>query len=111
MSLQVGSLILQIDFKVLGIIFEGFMQMRFCMVSVYYKSIFTLLFLFSLSFQIQAQDSLTTVTAKKGDGILSLLRKQGMNPYEVYDDFIEDIGIVAAAGDSYQCILVMKHKS
>lgn len=88
MSLQVGSLILQIDFKVLGIIFEGFMQMRFCMVSVYYKSIFALLFLFSLSFQMQAQDSLTTVTAKKGDGILSLLRKQGINPYEVYDDFI-----------------------
>lgn len=35
-----------------------------------------------------AQDSLVRVTAKKGDGILSLLRKQGVNPYEVYDDFI-----------------------
>ncbi len=35
-----------------------------------------------------AQDSLVTVTAEKGDGILSLLRKQGANPYEMYDDFI-----------------------
>lgn len=35
-----------------------------------------------------AQDSLATVTAEKGDGILSLLRKHGMNPYEAYDDFI-----------------------
>lgn len=35
-----------------------------------------------------AQDSLVSVTAEKGDGILSLLRKQGVNPYEVYDDFI-----------------------
>jgi len=43
-------------------------------------------FLFHLS--ILAQDSLVVVTAEKGDGILSLLRKQGMNPYEVYDDFI-----------------------
>ena len=37
---------------------------------------------------LRAQDSLITVTAEKGDGILSLLRKQGLNPYEVYDDFI-----------------------
>lgn len=35
-----------------------------------------------------AQDSLVSVTAEKGDGILSLLRKQGVNPYEAYDDFI-----------------------
>lgn len=40
------------------------------------------------SFSGVAQDSLVTVTAEKGDGILSLLRKQGMNPYEAYDDFI-----------------------
>lgn len=38
--------------------------------------------------QVVAQDSLATVTAEKGDGILSLLRKNGMNPYEAYDDFI-----------------------
>lgn len=37
---------------------------------------------------IVAQDSLQTVTAEKGDGILSLLRKQGADPYEMYDDFI-----------------------
>ncbi len=41
-----------------------------------------------ISFSVIAQDSLVTVTAEKGDGILSLLRKQGMNPYEAYDDFI-----------------------
>ncbi|QCX02235.1 N-acetylmuramoyl-L-alanine amidase [Aggregatimonas sangjinii] len=35
-----------------------------------------------------AQDSLVTVTAKRGDGILSLLRDQGVNPYDLYDDFI-----------------------
>ena len=34
------------------------------------------------------QDSLITVTAKRGDGILSLLRDQGVNPYDLYDDFI-----------------------
>ncbi|MGI9551705.1 MAG: N-acetylmuramoyl-L-alanine amidase family protein [Aurantibacter sp.] len=34
------------------------------------------------------QDSLITVTAEKGDGILSLLRKQGVNPYDHFDDFI-----------------------
>lgn len=45
--------------------------------------------LFVLSFMVvNAQDSLVTVTAEKGDGILSLLRKQGVNPYEAYDDFI-----------------------
>ena len=37
---------------------------------------------------LNAQDSLTTVIADKGDGILSLLRKQGVDPYEHYDDFI-----------------------
>ena len=35
-----------------------------------------------------AQDSLQTVIAQKGDGILSLLRKQGVDPYASYDDFI-----------------------
>lgn len=44
--------------------------------------------LFFILVNIQAQDSLSTVTAAKGDGILSLLRKQGVNPYEHYDDFI-----------------------
>ena len=34
------------------------------------------------------QDSLQVAIAEKGDGIYSLLRKQGVNPYELYDDFI-----------------------
>ncbi|WP_339841362.1 N-acetylmuramoyl-L-alanine amidase [uncultured Maribacter sp.] len=34
------------------------------------------------------QDSLKTVTAEPGDGILSLLRKQGFNPYEVFEEFV-----------------------
>ncbi|SNR53965.1 N-acetylmuramoyl-L-alanine amidase [Maribacter sedimenticola] len=37
---------------------------------------------------VVAQDSLNTVTAEPGDGILSLLRKQGVDPYEVMDEFI-----------------------
>ena len=36
-----------------------------------------------------AQDSLVTITAEKGDGVLSLLRKQGVNPYDYYDSFLE----------------------
>lgn len=40
------------------------------------------------AFQGVAQDSLVSVIAEKGDGILSLLRKQGVNPYKAYDDFI-----------------------
>jgi len=39
-------------------------------------------------FVVKGQDTFATATAEKGDGILSLLRKQGMNPYEAYDDFI-----------------------
>lgn len=35
-----------------------------------------------------AQDSYLSVKAEKGDGIYSLLRKQGVNPYESFDDFI-----------------------
>lgn len=38
--------------------------------------------------QLFAQDALITVKAERGDGILSLLRKQGVNPYDHYDDFI-----------------------
>ena len=36
-----------------------------------------------------AQDSLLTITADKGDGVLSVLRKQGVNPYDYYDAFLE----------------------
>jgi N-acetylmuramoyl-L-alanine amidase len=35
------------------------------------------------------QDSLLTITAEKGDGILSLLRKQGVDPYAYFEDFID----------------------
>ncbi len=37
---------------------------------------------------ILAQDSIVTVTAEKGDGIYSLLRKQGVNPYKYFDKFV-----------------------
>lgn len=41
-----------------------------------------------LFLQTKAQDTLVKVTAEKGDGILSLLRKQGLNPYDAYDAFV-----------------------
>ncbi len=34
------------------------------------------------------QDSLAVVVAEKGDGIFSLLRKQGMDPINHYQDFL-----------------------
>lgn len=37
---------------------------------------------------IFAQDSLKTVVAQKGDGIYSLLRKQGLDPAAYYSDFV-----------------------
>lgn len=49
---------------------------------------FSLISIVLLSFQVIAQDTLASVKAQKGDGVLSLLRKQGMNPYAAYDDFI-----------------------
>ena len=52
------------------------------------KNFFFLFSFFLLHFFASAQDSLITVTAEKGDGILSLLRKQGVNPYDAYDEFI-----------------------
>lgn len=51
------------------------------------KSLLVLLLCFPLAILI-AQDSLNTVIAQKGDGIYSLLRKQGVDPYITYDDFI-----------------------
>ncbi|WP_194525822.1 N-acetylmuramoyl-L-alanine amidase family protein [Zobellia roscoffensis] len=44
----------------------------------------------AISFTMSAfsQDTIHTVVAERGDGILSLLRKQGVNPYDHYDDFI-----------------------
>jgi N-acetylmuramoyl-L-alanine amidase len=57
------------------------------MISRFFNRITFLLAMVSSLF-VNAQDSLTSVTAEKGDGILSLLRKQGINPYDAYDDFI-----------------------
>ncbi|MFS4494347.1 N-acetylmuramoyl-L-alanine amidase family protein [Maribacter sp. 2308TA10-17] len=58
------------------------------MVFRFFKNIVFLSLFMLVGFTGNSQDSLVTATAEKGDGILSLLRKQGMNPYEVYDDFI-----------------------
>ena len=55
---------------------------------MFYRKSLCFLGLFFLLAELAAQDSLATVTAEKGDGILSLLRKQGVNPYDHYDDFI-----------------------
>ncbi|MBT8182679.1 MAG: N-acetylmuramoyl-L-alanine amidase, partial [Eudoraea sp.] len=53
------------------------------------KSIISLFLLLCLPITILiAQDSLNTAIAQKGDGIYSLLRKQGVDPYITYDDFI-----------------------
>lgn len=49
---------------------------------------YALLFFAGMSLSCFAQDSLQTVVAEKGDGILSLLRKQGVDPYAHYNDFI-----------------------
>nr|WP_321160186.1 N-acetylmuramoyl-L-alanine amidase [Muriicola sp. Z0-33] len=37
---------------------------------------------------VQGQEALQIVIAERGDGIYSLLRKNGVNPYELYDDFV-----------------------
>lgn len=56
---------------------------------IFCKRALCLVGLFFMLTNLAAQDSLITVKAEKGDGILSLLRKQGVNPYDVFDDFIE----------------------
>ncbi|GMN09933.1 N-acetylmuramoyl-L-alanine amidase [Croceitalea sp. MTPC9] len=52
------------------------------------KALF-LFFTFAGCFAITAQDSLNTVIAEQGDGIYSLLRKNGINPTKFYNAFIE----------------------
>ncbi len=42
----------------------------------------------SMSFMLLAQDNFYTVTAEKGDGIFSMLRKQGLDPAKHYEAFI-----------------------
>ncbi len=48
----------------------------------------TLLFL-SVVFSSFSQDSLRTAIAEQGDGIYSILRKQGIDPTKFYKDFIQ----------------------
>lgn len=55
---------------------------------IFYRKAVCFFVLFCIFTGVSAQDSLAVVTAEKGDGILSLLRKQGVNPYDVFDDFI-----------------------
>ncbi|MFC4095160.1 N-acetylmuramoyl-L-alanine amidase family protein [Euzebyella saccharophila] len=59
---------------------------RFLSITLFYRPLFLIPFM--MVNMMAAQDTLTTVVAKKGDGILSLLRKQGVDPYDHYDDFI-----------------------
>jgi len=52
------------------------------------NSFFIFLFVFSC-FSLVAQDTLKTVVAQQGDGIYSLLRKNGINPTKFYSAFID----------------------
>ncbi|MFX0558475.1 N-acetylmuramoyl-L-alanine amidase family protein [Maribacter sp. CXY002] len=58
--------------------------------------------------QVAAQDTLVTVTANPGDGILSLLRNEGLKPYEHFDEFVSlnvaklKDSVHLIAGNSYQ---------
>jgi N-acetylmuramoyl-L-alanine amidase len=58
------------------------------MLSLNFRKAFFFVSFVAIVFEGLAQDSLMTVVAEKGDGILSLLRKYGVNPYEGYDEFI-----------------------
>ncbi|MGS0526214.1 N-acetylmuramoyl-L-alanine amidase family protein [Zobellia nedashkovskayae] len=53
-----------------------------------FKVLGLLVFVMGFTISSFSQDTIQTVVAQKGDGILSLLRKQGVNPYDHYDDFI-----------------------
>ncbi len=54
------------------------------------KRIQLLLLLLFLSIRsLTAQDSLQIITAENGDGIYSILRKQGLNPVEYFDEFVQ----------------------
>lgn len=44
--------------------------------------------LFTLPGLLRSQDSLKLVKAEQGDGIYSILRKQGLNPVEYFDEFV-----------------------
>ncbi|QWX83169.1 N-acetylmuramoyl-L-alanine amidase [Cellulophaga sp. HaHaR_3_176] len=50
-------------------------------------AVFLVITFFAFS-NVNSQDTILYAVAEKGDGILSLLRKQGANPYDVYDEFV-----------------------
>ena len=52
------------------------------------KNIYLGLLCLLCSMVLSAQDTLKTVKAESGDGIYSLLRKQGIDPIKYYEDFI-----------------------
>lgn len=60
----------------------------FCLANCMIKHLLSLLLLCAIGPTGIAQDSLKTVVAEKGDGILSLLRKNGASPYDYYDRFV-----------------------
>ena len=78
---------------------------NFCFKKVMYK--YLVLLLCSLQGML-AQDTLRTVIAEQGDGILSLLRKEGVHPYDSYAAFIDLNGanlrdsVHLIAGKSYK---------
>jgi len=55
---------------------------------LYQKRLWTLVVILFSVFLGQAQDSLLTAVAYKGDGIYSILRKNGIDPTKYYEDFI-----------------------
>ncbi len=55
---------------------------------IFFKRLSLLVFLV-FTVQVKAQDTLQTVVAERGDGIISLLRKQKLNPYDYFDDFVK----------------------
>lgn len=67
-----------------------------------------IVFFLIIPFIVISQSPLKSVTAQKGDGIYSLLRKQGLNPVKYYSSFIKlnasDLrnGSELYAGRSYQ---------
>jgi len=50
---------------------------------------FVLLFTCLIYFNTSAQESVQTIVAKKGDGIFSILREQGLDPSKYYVQFVE----------------------
>ena len=53
------------------------------------SKILTIYLFFICCLSLSSQDSLKTVIAEKGDGIYSLLRKNGINPTKFYNAFIK----------------------